>query len=316
MPDETRSWRTHNLGRLMFSATDVLVREKLRTMHARGFGIMTEAHMALVQNLDLHGSRLTTIAARASMTKQSMLELVDKLEALGLIERRDDPDDRRARIIAFTPNGLDMLRAVRTGVAAAERRMVSVVGAAFMATLKERLGAYAAAQGPATDGLRMSGGRNDVWRDRSVNRALLRASGAFARDVLRVVHQGGFDMVSEVHLSLFRNLDLGGTRLTEIASRARMTKQAMAELVDNAERLGFVTRQPDQRDARAKLIVVTTAGVELLDQHRSGVEFAEQQFVTITGEAFTADLRAQLMAYLAKADSALAEPMQLRTRRS
>jgi len=307
VPSQSAAWRTRNLGRLMFSATDVFVREKLRTVHAGGFGTMTEVHMALVQNLDLHGTRLTTIAARASMTKQSMLELVDRAETLGFVERRADPDDRRAKLVAFTPTGLEMLELVREGVALAERRMAAVIGATFLATMKERLAAYAAAANPAADTLKMSDW-NDVWRKRSINRVLVLASSAFVHDVLRVVHEGGFVMVAEVHLTLFRNLDLGGTRLTEIASRARMTKQAMAELVDKAERLGFVARRPDPGDGRAKTVVFTPAGLWLLDQHRMGVEAAERCMAAVAGAAFVADLRTRLMAYVTSANAANLEP--------
>ena len=176
--------------------------------------------------------------------------------------------------------------------------------------MKERLAAYIAAATPAADGLGMSD-RNDVWRARSVNRVLVLASGAFVRDVLRVVHEGGFDAVAEVHLALFRNLDLGGTRLTEIASRARMTKQAMAELVDKAEALGFVARQPDPGDGRAKIVVFTPAGLRLLDQHRKGIEAAERRMATVTSAAFVADLRAQLSAYVASGDAVSIEPARL-----
>jgi len=308
---QSAAWRTRNLGRLLFSATDLFVREKLRTVHAGGFGAATEVQMALVQNLDLHGTRLTTIAARASMTKQSMLELVDKAEGLGFVERRTDPDDRRAKIVAFTPMGLEMLERVRDGVAVAERRMAAVMGAEFVSAMKERLAAYVAAANPA-DMLRMSD-RNDVWRMRSVNRVLVLASGAFVHDVLHVVHESGFDAVAEVHLTLFRNLDLGGTRLTEIASRARMTKQGMAELVDKAEELGFVARQPDPGDGRAKIVVFTPAGLRLLNQQRKGIEAAERRMAAMTDAAFVANLRAQLMAYVASADAANIEPTRLLT---
>ncbi len=310
MPSQSAAWRTRNLGRLMFSATHVFVREKLCIVHAGGFGAVTEVQMALVQNLDLHGTRLTKIAARASMTKQGMLELVDKAEALGFVERRTDPDDRRAKIVAFTPTGLEMLERVREGVVAAERHMAAVMGAEFVAAMKERLAAYVAAANPAAETLRMSD-KNDVWRTRSVNRVLVLASGAFVRDVLRVVQEGGFDAVAEVHLTLFRNLDLGGTRLTEIASRARMTKQAMAELVDKAEELGFIARQPDPSDGRAKIVAFTPAGLRLLDQQRKGIEAAELRIAAVTGAAFVAALRAQLMAYMASADAANTEPARL-----
>lgn len=310
MPSQSAAWRTRDLGRLLFSATGLFVREKLRTVHAGGFGGATEVQMALVQNLDLHGTRLTTIAVRASMTKQSMLELVDKAEALEFVERRTDPADRRAKIVAFTPTGLEMLELVREGVAAAERRMAAVMGADFVSAMKGRLAAYVAAANPVADGLRMSD-RNDVWRTRSVNRVLVLASGTFVRDVLHVVHEGGFSAVTEVHLTLFRNLDLGGTRLTEIASRARMTKQAMAELVDKAEEFGFVARQPDPGDGRAKIVVFTPAGLRLLDQQRRGIGAAERRMAAVTDAGFVADLRAQLTAYVASADAVTTEPARL-----
>ena len=295
------AWRTRNLGRLLYSATGLLSREKLRIVHAGGFGAVTEVHMALVQNLDLHGTRLTMIAARAGMTKQSMLELVDKAEALGFVGRRADPDDRRAKIVTFTPTGLAMLARVREGVAAAERRMEAVMGAAFAAGMGQQLAAYVAAADPAAaDGLRMADS-NDAWRTRSVSRVLLSASGAFVRTVLRVVHEGGFDTVAKVHLNLFRNLDFHGTRLTEIAGRARMTKQAMAELVDKAEALGFVARHLDPGDGRAKTVVFTPTGLQLLDQQRRGIETAERRMAAVTGDAFVADLRMQLTAYVASA---------------
>ncbi len=299
MPSQSAASR--NLDGLMFSAMNVFVREKLRAVHAGGFGAATEVQMALVQNLDLHGTRLTTIAARASMTKQSMLELVDKAEALGFVERRTDPDDRRAKIIAFTPTGLEMLERVREGVALAERRMAAIMGPASVSAMKERLTAYVAAAGP--DELRMSD-RNDVWRTRSVSRVLLSASRAFVRDVLRRVHAAGFDTVAEVHLTMFRNLEPGGTRLTDIASRARMTKQAMAELVDKAKELGFVARRPDPGDGRAKIVVPTAAGFTLLDQQCHAVAAAELHMAAVTSAVFVAELRAQLTAYVAGADAA------------
>ena len=297
MLGQNPAWRTHNLGRLLFSATALFSREKLRVVHAGGFEAVTEVQMALVQNLDLHGTHLTTLAARASMPKQSMLELVNAAEALGLVERRADPHDRRAKVVRFTPTGLAMLDRVREGVAVAELRMEAVMGAAFVFEMRERLDAYVAAARPAADELRMAEG-NAAWRLQSINRVMLAASATFVRDVVRAAHEAGFDAVTPVLLALLRNLDLGGTRLTEIAARARMTKQAMAELVDRAEGLGVVARLPDPDDGRAKTIVFTAAGLRLLDQLRRGVEAAEQRMAAATGAPFVAELRTRLEAYV------------------
>ena len=64
------------------------------------------------------------------------------------------------------------------------------------------------------------------------------------------------------HSAVFANIDIvGGTRLTTLATRANITPQAMGELVDDLERLGYVLRQPDPEDRRAKRIVLTPRGV-------------------------------------------------------
>jgi DNA-binding MarR family transcriptional regulator len=52
----------------------------------------------------------------------------------------------------------------------------------------------------------------------------------------------------------------GGTRLSTIAERANITPQAVGELVDDLERLGYVVRRPDPDDRRAKRIVLTERG--------------------------------------------------------
>ncbi len=59
------------------------------------------------------------------------------------------------------------------------------------------------------------------------------------------------------HSAVFAQIDLTGSRLTQLAARANMTPQAMGELVDELEELGYVVRRPDPSDRRAKLIVLT-----------------------------------------------------------
>ena len=301
MPRRHTEWRAHNLGYLLLSATDVFMREKLHVVHADGFVHVAEVHMALVQSLDLHGTRLTEIAARAGMTKPSMLELVDKAVRLGLVERRPDPGDQRAKVVMFTPAGLRMLSRLRQGIAKAERRMAAEMGAEFVARLKERLAAYAATGGinqTAWDG----GSR---WRTENAGRWLAAAARVFVRDVLQVVHADGSDRVSEVQLRLFRHIDLDGTRLTEIAARAGTTKQAAAELLGRAEALDLVMRQPDPVDGRAKIVMFTPTGLTLLETVRKGTEVAERRAAGVLGKAFVTELRAHLLTYINKTGQAV-----------
>jgi DNA-binding MarR family transcriptional regulator len=71
----------------------------------------------------------------------------------------------------------------------------------------------------------------------------------------------GFEDVRPAHYAVFRFLQPEGSRVTELAEEARMTKQSMGELVVYLEQRGYVERRPDPRDRRAKIVVLTEAGL-------------------------------------------------------
>ena len=62
------------------------------------------------------------------------------------------------------------------------------------------------------------------------------------------------------HSLVFGQLGPEGARLTGMARVANVTPQAMSELVDELESMGYVERTPDPTDRRAKLIVLTEQG--------------------------------------------------------
>jgi DNA-binding MarR family transcriptional regulator len=70
----------------------------------------------------------------------------------------------------------------------------------------------------------------------------------------------GFDDQRIAHHQVLALVPRAGIRLTDLAERAGMTKQAMAELVDDLEGLGYLRRTPDPDDRRAKRIALTKRG--------------------------------------------------------
>src|SRR5438270_99482 len=68
-------------------------------MAAAGYGDVRPGHGCVFGNIDLEGSRLTVLAARARMTKQTVGEVTNDLVRLGYAERVPDPQDGRAKII-------------------------------------------------------------------------------------------------------------------------------------------------------------------------------------------------------------------------
>src|SRR5246127_1030294 len=115
-----------------------------------------------------------------------------------------------------------------------------------------------------------------AWRHANVGGLLNNAVRRFEARVLELMGDRGHVETRIAHVSLTRNLDVEGTRLTELARRASMSKQAMGELVDQCADLGLVDRIADPSDGRARIVMFTPAGLAWLDAFRDAVELVAQ----------------------------------------
>lgn len=96
------------------------------------------------------------------------------------------------------------------------------------------------------------------------------------------------------HSAVFFHMEHEGIRLSRLAGKAEMTPQAMGELVDDLEEMGYLRRVPDPADRRAKLIVFTEQGDEALMVGYAAIEEVERRLATLLGTDGLADLQAAL----------------------
>ena len=93
------------------------------------FDDLRPSHGNAMEQLEIEdGLRLSDLAIRAGITPQSMGELVDDLEVKGYVERRPDPDDRRAKRIYLTDRGLKNARVAKRATADVENYLAELLG--------------------------------------------------------------------------------------------------------------------------------------------------------------------------------------------
>ena len=114
-------------------------------------------------------------------------------------------------------------------------------------------------------------------------------------DAVMAALAGEHGDVRRSHGVVFEMLDPGGSHVADLARRARMTRQAMGELVDDLERLGYVERRPDPRDGRAKLVVLTAKGERTMRDGISAVSDLEARWTAHLGAEQARALRAALV---------------------
>ena len=112
--------------------------------------------------------------------------------------------------------------------------------------------------------------------------------------VIARLAQQGHQAVRPAHAAVFQYLDDTGTTVSLLAERARMTKQAMAELVRHLETHGYVRRVPDPTDGRAKLVLPTDLGNQVIEVAQGLAPEIEQRISALLGTERTSALRTDL----------------------
>lgn len=138
MPGSSRAERP-NIGVLLRDLAQEVVRRVAAGLAEGGFGDVRPAHTAVFQHIDAEGTRLTDLAERAQITKQSMGYLVDYLEDRGYVERRPDANDRRVALICLTDRGWDEIKAALAIISQVEKEWARRLGKARMGELRETL---------------------------------------------------------------------------------------------------------------------------------------------------------------------------------
>lgn len=126
--------------RLLGVAVDQFAEELGTRVTAAGYADIRPGHGCVFGNIDPeNGSRLTDLAERAGMTKQSVGEVTSDLEQRGYLERVSDPSDGRAKIIRLTTRGREAYIVGRQLIDELEREWAQRFGEERLAALREAL---------------------------------------------------------------------------------------------------------------------------------------------------------------------------------
>lgn len=122
----------------------------------------------------------------------------------------------------------------------------------------------------------------------------------FAEELAARVADTPYSDIRPGHGCVFGNIEPEGSRLTDLAERARMTKQSVGEVTTDLEKRGYLERVPDPEDGRAKIIRLTergraaqALGREIIDEIEQGwaERFGAERVVALRDalEVITAD---------------------------
>jgi DNA-binding MarR family transcriptional regulator len=139
LPDTSARRAPENLAILLREPFRIGSERLHERLAERGHPDVRPPHGNVFQYLDDDGTRVSVLAQRAQITKQSMAELVAHLERHGYVERVPDPTDRRAKLVRATARGREVYGVAREFVRDMEAEWTERLGTEKMRQLRELL---------------------------------------------------------------------------------------------------------------------------------------------------------------------------------
>lgn len=134
----------------------------------------------------------------------------------------------------------------------------------------------------------------------NLSRLLREFSKDFQRRIWEQLEARGYPEIRPSHSQVFSNLGMGSVRVTELAGRAQVTQQAMGKMLKELERMGYVARDVDSSDKRAKEIRLTERGIKLVADSLEVVDEVRAYYAEKVGEQDLQALEEQLRSAMQK----------------
>ncbi|HEX2911181.1 MAG TPA: MarR family transcriptional regulator [Chloroflexia bacterium] len=136
------------------------------------------------------------------------------------------------------------------------------------------------------------------FRQQHIGRLFLRAHRAFSLRSIEKLRNYGHEGLNQAHTNLLANLDPEGTRITTLADRIGVSKQAIGQLVPELEQKGYINRTVDPHDRRATIVNFTPAGWQFLQDANKIKHEIEDEYTAVLGAEGLQKLRELLTTLL------------------
>ncbi|MBM3344958.1 MAG: MarR family transcriptional regulator [Betaproteobacteria bacterium] len=137
-------FRHENLGRLLIESFRYFRERTLINLRAHGFKDLNPVHAAMLRRVDEGGNHVSDIAVRMGVTKQAAAQLVARVEELGYVTCRSDPDDSRKKTVLCTARGKRFLGSLEGVVSDSVQDIATIIGDGRLRELEETLKLIAA----------------------------------------------------------------------------------------------------------------------------------------------------------------------------
>lgn len=274
---------SQNLCRNIIALAEVVQRKLMAACRDEGFAGLKLSYGQVVPLIEPQGTRIIDIARSSGISKQAIGQIANDLEQQGYIVRSDDAADKRAKKLRLTSRGVELIRTAGSALGSIERQAIAVLGDVQWQSLmraSEVLFHGMQMSPPKVGQFVGSGARAQV------NIAtLFPALAVYVEErLMALLIERGFGELKRSFSQVLAYLPVDGVRINDLAELHGVSKQAISQIVAAIEAQGFVRLVEDDADKRAKKILLTAHGEDLLVDSVQAMSVVENEIRTVLGD--------------------------------
>ncbi len=278
--DFSSTWQRYrfNFTRYITAIARHSERQAMEQLTARGYPKLAMSFSAPLSILGGRPLRLTELADALGISKQLCLQSLKPIEQAGYIERRADAGDKRAKLVALTATGEQLIADALEEMRAIHSHYESLIGRERIDKLNEGFRtANRVLQAPAGKtygniGINLPVSARITPLARSVQERLMQTTAAKGHTL-----QFSFAQV-------LSGIDLAGTPVALLAQLNGVTTQAISRIAGELESLGYIRRASGSHDRRSRQLYFTQKGLELIRDSVASVQSLGDELINQVGK--------------------------------
>ena len=252
----------------------------MQCLETQGFTKLAMHFSAPMSLLGQRPHRLTELAQRLAVSKQLCLQSLRPLSDAGYISRQTDPSDKRAKLIALSKAGKDLITAANTELSRINQGYAKKIGAAELAFLShytQRLCIEMAVPGFDHPNTTIDDQLPFSLLIGMINRSL-------HHQLMQDTMARGHPHLQMAHGQVLACLDPLGSSIGELALTNGVSSQAISRVARQLDELGYIERHIDPSDGRSQRLSLSEAGLTLIEDAVSAMETLEKRLQNRLGE--------------------------------
>lgn len=251
-------------------------RQAMEQLTARGYPKLAMSFSAPLSLLSGRPLRLTELADTLGISKQLCLQSLKPIEQAGYIERRADSADKRAKLVALTATGEQLIAHALEEMQAIHRHYEGLIGSARIATLSETCRA-------ASRALNVPGEHFHGSHNLPVSARITPLARTLQDRLMQITAAQGHPLQFSFG-QVLSSIDLGGTPVAALAQLNGVTTQAISRIAGELESLGYIRRASNSHDRRSRQLYFTPRGLELIRDSVISVQTLADELIAALGK--------------------------------